>query len=163
MLGRYTINMAGHLRRLEVHFCRRVRPHLKSCQTTVLIVPSFSCQTVFQFAYTTLFGFHCAFLFVRSGSVIPPLFAHIFCNIMGVPQLQAELKWHIHHRTRTSLMMIDLMLIPLVLVAHDACVLIEIKIAYGLGIALYIYSMRYWTLVTEDRNLFWDASIRGRW
>ncbi|EIM88052.1 uncharacterized protein STEHIDRAFT_55231 [Stereum hirsutum FP-91666 SS1] len=78
-------------------------------------------STVFQFTYTTLFGFHCAFLFVRSGSVIPPLLAHIFCNVMGVPQLQAELKRHVHHRTRTSLMSMVLVLLFRSLMFDVAC------------------------------------------
>ena len=42
--------------------------------------------TVFQLAYTSLFGFHCAFLFLRTGSLLPPIFSHIFCNVMGFPQ-----------------------------------------------------------------------------
>ncbi|ETW83755.1 hypothetical protein HETIRDRAFT_240649, partial [Heterobasidion irregulare TC 32-1] len=41
--------------------------------------------TLFQFTYTTLFGFHCAFLFLRTNSVFPPIAAHVFCNLMGVP------------------------------------------------------------------------------
>ncbi|KIJ60308.1 hypothetical protein HYDPIDRAFT_117404 [Hydnomerulius pinastri MD-312] len=42
--------------------------------------------TVFQFTYTSIFGFYCSYLFLRTGSVYPPIVAHIFCNIMGVPQ-----------------------------------------------------------------------------
>lgn len=44
-----------------------------------------------------------------------------------------------------------------------ACVFEDIQIAYGLGIALYVYTMRYWTLVNEKDNLFWQASEHGRW
>ena len=64
-------------------------------------VPDLSPLTVFQFTYTTLFGFHSAFLFLRTGSLLPPIFAHMFCNIMGFPQLQAELRWYPHRRKRT--------------------------------------------------------------
>ena len=53
------------------------------------IVPNFS---VFQFAYTTLFGAYCSFLFIRTGSLFPPLVAHSFCNVMGLPQITAEMK-----------------------------------------------------------------------
>ena len=42
-------------------------------------------STVFQLAYTSVFGFHAAFLFLRTGSVLPPILSHIFCNIMGFP------------------------------------------------------------------------------
>ncbi|KAI0268287.1 hypothetical protein BC834DRAFT_821684, partial [Gloeopeniophorella convolvens] len=85
-------------------------------------------STLFQFTYTTLFGLHCSFLFLRSASVIPPIAAHVFCNIMGVPQLQAELRWFPHRQQR-------------------------ILCAYLVGIALYIYGMRNWTL--REDSLFW--------
>ncbi|KAJ6482228.1 hypothetical protein DFH09DRAFT_1378629 [Mycena vulgaris] len=49
---------------------------------------------VFQAAYTTLFGAHASFLFLRTSVLIPPLTAHIFCNIMGVPQLGLETSRH---------------------------------------------------------------------
>ncbi|KAG6375939.1 hypothetical protein JVT61DRAFT_2810 [Boletus reticuloceps] len=42
--------------------------------------------TVFQFTYTSIFGFYCSYLFLRTGSIFPPITAHVFCNIMGVPQ-----------------------------------------------------------------------------
>jgi len=43
--------------------------------------------SLFQFLYTSLFGFHAAFLHLRTGSVLPPILAHIFCNIMGFPDV----------------------------------------------------------------------------
>lgn len=43
-------------------------------------------STVFQLSYTSLFGFHCAYLFLRTGSLLPPTVSHIFCNVMGLPQ-----------------------------------------------------------------------------
>ncbi|KAH9977809.1 hypothetical protein BGW80DRAFT_1284313 [Lactifluus volemus] len=76
--------------------------------------------TLFQFTYTTLFGFHSAFLFIRTKSLLPSVSAHIFCNIMGVPQLQAELRMYPHHRR-------------------------QIAFAYVAGIVLYIYGMFSWT------------------
>ena len=39
---------------------------------------------VFQLSYTTLFGWYASYLFLRTGSVIPPLLSHVFCNIMGI-------------------------------------------------------------------------------
>ncbi|GAA5962100.1 hypothetical protein JCM8115_002915 [Rhodotorula mucilaginosa] len=44
-------------------------------------------QSTFQFAYTTIFGWYAAFLFLRTGSILPPFLAHVFCNIMGIPPL----------------------------------------------------------------------------
>ncbi|EDR01791.1 uncharacterized protein LACBIDRAFT_332961 [Laccaria bicolor S238N-H82] len=47
--------------------------------------------SLFQLTYTSLFGFHTSFLFLRTGSILPPISAHIFCNVMGVPDLGWEL------------------------------------------------------------------------
>ncbi|KAJ8587064.1 Abi-domain-containing protein [Rhizopogon salebrosus TDB-379] len=48
-------------------------------------------STIVQVSYTSVFGFYCCYLFLRSGSLIPPIAAHIFCNIMGVPQPTYEM------------------------------------------------------------------------
>src|ERR1700733_4712855 len=63
--------------------------HPLSCSPTGIYFPNF---LVFQFAYTTLFGAYCSFLFIRTGSLFPPLIAHSFCNVMGLPQITAEMK-----------------------------------------------------------------------
>jgi prenyl protein peptidase len=47
---------------------------------------------VFQFTYTSLFGSYCSYLFIRTGSIFPPIIAHSFCNVMGLPQIGTELK-----------------------------------------------------------------------
>ncbi|XP_027069641.1 CAAX prenyl protease 2 [Coffea arabica] len=39
----------------------------------------------FQLGYTVIFGSYASFLFVRTGHLIAPLVAHIFCNYMGLP------------------------------------------------------------------------------
>lgn len=41
---------------------------------------------LFQFTYTTLFGWFANFVFLRTASVWSPLVVHIFCNSMGVPE-----------------------------------------------------------------------------
>lgn len=56
-------------------------------------------QTAFQFAYTCLFGWYASYLFLRSSSVLPPLLAHMFCNIMGFPQMAVAL--HNHPKRKT--------------------------------------------------------------
>lgn len=43
--------------------------------------------SVFQFAYTSLFGFFAAFVFLRVGNLWAVIVAHCFCNWMGVPRL----------------------------------------------------------------------------
>ncbi|KAI9501184.1 CAAX prenyl protease [Coemansia spiralis] len=44
-------------------------------------------STAVQLAYTTVFGWFAAALFVRTHSVAGPLVAHIVCNIQGFPDL----------------------------------------------------------------------------
>lgn len=48
-------------------------------------------RALFQTVYTTLFGWHAAFLYLRTGSLLPPVLSHVFCNIMGFPQLGEQL------------------------------------------------------------------------
>ncbi|KAA1466718.1 hypothetical protein DENSPDRAFT_791617 [Dentipellis sp. KUC8613] len=92
--------------------------------------------TLFQFTYTTAFGAHCAFIFLRTGSVFPPLVAHTFCNFMGMPQPQGEVNWYRRYAT-------------------------QIKVAYALGILAYIYTMRNWTLRAD--GIFWYANESHVW
>jgi prenyl protein peptidase len=44
-------------------------------------------RSLFQFTYTSLFGFFAAFVFVRTGNVYTCMLAHTFCNWMGLPRL----------------------------------------------------------------------------
>jgi len=74
---------------------------------------------LFQFTYTTLFGFHSVFLFLRTNSLLPSISSHIFCNVMGFPRLQHELRCYPHRRR-------------------------QIMFAYFAGDVLYIYGMRAW-------------------
>ncbi|KAF8719102.1 hypothetical protein AX14_011437 [Amanita brunnescens Koide BX004] len=48
-------------------------------------------SSVVQLLYTTLFGTYCAYLFLRTGSIFPPISAHAFCNVMGLPELRHEM------------------------------------------------------------------------
>ncbi|XP_020798092.1 CAAX prenyl protease 2 [Drosophila serrata] len=43
---------------------------------------------LFQFTYTTLFGFYSAYLFARTGHLVAPFLVHAFCNHMGLPDIQ---------------------------------------------------------------------------
>ncbi|KAJ9641826.1 CAAX prenyl protease [Coniosporium tulheliwenetii] len=44
-------------------------------------------RSLFQFGYTSVFGFFAAFVFLRTGSVIAVILAHSFCNWQGLPRL----------------------------------------------------------------------------
>ncbi|GAA6027151.1 hypothetical protein JCM8097_002433 [Rhodosporidiobolus ruineniae] len=49
-------------------------------------------QSTFQFLYTTIFGWYSAFLFLRTGSILPPFLAHALCNTLGLPPIM----WALH-------------------------------------------------------------------
>ncbi|KAH7913367.1 CAAX protease self-immunity-domain-containing protein [Hygrophoropsis aurantiaca] len=84
--------------------------------------------TLFQFAYTSIFGFYCAYLFLRTGSIFPPIVAHVFCNIMGVPQPGTEMKQSPNRK-------------------------LAIAVMYVVGILGFISTLGPWTHV-ED-SLYW--------
>ncbi|XP_044507443.1 CAAX prenyl protease 2 [Mangifera indica] len=43
-----------------------------------------------QLGYTVVFGWYASFLFVRTGHLVAPLVAHVFCNFMGLPVIVAR-------------------------------------------------------------------------
>lgn len=45
-----------------------------------------------QLGYTTVFGWYASFLYLRTGNIFAPLAAHVFCNIMGFPDLNGVLQ-----------------------------------------------------------------------
>ncbi|KAL0259219.1 CAAX prenyl protease [Diplodia seriata] len=64
-------------------------------------------RSLFQFAYTSLFGFLAAFIFVRTASLPAVILAHAFCNWMGLPRLwgrvvAAPARHHHHHHLSSS-------------------------------------------------------------
>lgn len=44
-------------------------------------------RSIFQLAYTTLFGSFVTFTYLRTGSLLGAVLAHIFCNYMGLPRV----------------------------------------------------------------------------
>ncbi|CAG9789398.1 unnamed protein product [Diatraea saccharalis] len=52
----------------------------------------------FQFTYTSLFGAYSAYLFVRTGHLVAPLLAHMFCNHMGFPNFGEVTQYPPMHR-----------------------------------------------------------------
>ncbi|KAF8192236.1 hypothetical protein K438DRAFT_1829918 [Mycena galopus ATCC 62051] len=90
-------------------------------------------SSLFQTAYTTLFGAHTSYLFLRTSSLIPPLTAHVFCNIMGVPQIQSEMR----RFPAQKKMIIGV---------------------YILGIVLFAYTLVPWTAPRMgEQSLYWRA------
>jgi prenyl protein peptidase len=43
-------------------------------------------RSLFQFTYTSLFGFFATFVYLRTGNVYTCMLAHTFCNWMGLPR-----------------------------------------------------------------------------
>ncbi|KAF1945574.1 Abi-domain-containing protein [Clathrospora elynae] len=62
--------------------------HLYEFRITHPEVPLFVTvfRSLFQFTYTSLFGFFAAFVFIRTGNVYTCMLAHTFCNWMGLPR-----------------------------------------------------------------------------
>ncbi|GAA5840770.1 hypothetical protein JCM11251_001693 [Rhodosporidiobolus azoricus] len=88
-------------------------------------------QSTFQFAYTTLFGWYASFLFLRTGSILPPFLAHALCNMLGLPPLG----WALHSfpEKKTS-----------------------IYASYLSGIALFSYGLFRWTdPASFGGSLYW--------
>lgn len=55
-------------------------------------------SSIFQFVYTTLFGWYVSFLFLRTGSFWPCFLCHSFCNMMGFPDISDIPYRPSHHR-----------------------------------------------------------------
>ena len=54
-------------------------------------------RTVFQFGFTTVFGWFAAFIYVRTGSIYLCIIIHSFCNLMGLPWFWGKLKKREEH------------------------------------------------------------------
>lgn len=50
-------------------------------------------RTVFQFAYTTIFGWYAAFVYLRTGSFYAVFLIHAFCNYMGFPRFWGKVRY----------------------------------------------------------------------
>ncbi|KAF5340658.1 hypothetical protein D9611_007284 [Ephemerocybe angulata] len=80
---------------------------------------------------STLFGFHAAYLFLRTGSLLPAVSAHAFCNIMGFPEVAYEIRTWPHRKYLIILL-------------------------YLLGIAGYVYTIPRWT--ETPGSIFWPSA-----
>lgn len=113
------------------------------------LINNLACPTAIQFIYTTVFGFYCCYLFIRTGSVFPPITAHSFCNVMGLPQLNTEVQ-------RWPQKRFGMYLSPMFMICSDFLLCstsIAIIAAYLIGIAGFIYTLSPWTYSGE--SLYW--------
>lgn len=44
-------------------------------------------RSLFQFGYTTIFGWYATFIYLRTGSLLAVILVHSFCNWCGLPRL----------------------------------------------------------------------------
>lgn len=83
----------AHLHHL-IEQCRRhsispiaiVAPPASSYDATM--VRKLLLGSAFQWTYTTLFGAYASHVFVRTGSILSSIVAHVVCNYMGLPDLR---------------------------------------------------------------------------
>ena len=67
-----------------------------------------------QVVYTSVFGMFSAFLFVRSGHLVSPVLAHSYCNMLGLPPLDA-IPSHSRPRSMFALYVVGLVTFVLLL------------------------------------------------
>ncbi|OQN95969.1 hypothetical protein B0A48_17912 [Cryoendolithus antarcticus] len=72
-------------------FCRTHTPVGRTLPTMGVFLQAL-LRAVFQFCYTSLFGFFAAFAFLRTGNLYAIILAHSFCNFMGFPRLWGRLE-----------------------------------------------------------------------
>lgn len=68
----------------------RDQSYLSALVTPIIVLPAL-LGTIFQLAFTTLFGIFVTFVFLRTGNVWSCILIHTFCNWMGVPQVWGRL------------------------------------------------------------------------
>lgn len=79
-LGERAAVVVGPLFFGVAHFHHLIEKVTRTSDVKVAVV-----QSLFQFAYTTIFGAYSVYLFLRTGHFVAPFVAHAFCNHMGFP------------------------------------------------------------------------------
>lgn len=69
--------------------------------TPRIIVPGL-IRSIFQFTYTSLFGFFVAFVFLRTGNIYACIVAHTFCNWMGLPRFWGRVGRTLEHEAANA-------------------------------------------------------------
>lgn len=90
----------AHLHHLAANIRGRTPPGRKSPPLVIWL----QCIAVslFQFAYTSLFGFFAAFALLRTGNFYGVVLVHSFCNLMGVPQFWGRIGQFAPHPTHIT-------------------------------------------------------------
>ncbi|AQK85341.1 CAAX prenyl protease 2 isoform X2 [Zea mays] len=68
----------------------------RACMIPLLLCGGFKMSTIIflspiffslgvQLGYTVIFGWYATFLLIRTGNLLCPIIAHVFCNMMGLP------------------------------------------------------------------------------
>ncbi|KAL4888494.1 hypothetical protein BDV59DRAFT_188522 [Aspergillus ambiguus] len=52
-------------------------------------------RSLFQFSYTTIFGWYATFIYLRTGSLFAVILAHTFCNWCGLPRLWGRVEGNV--------------------------------------------------------------------
>ncbi|MQM18070.1 hypothetical protein Taro_051056 [Colocasia esculenta] len=77
----------AHLNHFLELYCQRRYTFLK---VFTIVVAFAECTAGLQLGYTVIFGWYASFLFIRTGNLICPIVAHIFCNVMGLHVLSSS-------------------------------------------------------------------------
>lgn len=90
----------AHLHHLAANVRSRTPPGRKSPPLAIWL----QCIAVslFQFAYTSLFGFFAAFALLRTGNFYGVVLVHSFCNWVGVPQFWGRIGQFAPHPTHIT-------------------------------------------------------------
>ncbi|KAF9915146.1 hypothetical protein BX616_006816 [Lobosporangium transversale] len=68
------------------HLHHAYESYVKNGRTRQALVQSIMVALL-QLTYTSLFGWFATFLFLRTSNILGPCLSHIFCNMMGLPDL----------------------------------------------------------------------------
>ena len=74
-------------------------------------------SALFQFGYTSIFGWYAVFVYLRTGSWMAVILCHAFCNWMGFPDfstlIESRFRWRIRVAFMVGLVGFSVMLFPL--------------------------------------------------
>jgi prenyl protein peptidase len=105
--------------------------------------------SLFQFTYTTLFGWYASYLFVRTGSVWPSILNHSFCNMMGIPSFDhSKQRSFIQKTSKFSKDVLDLLFLTGSIVIY---------VSFPLGVILFIYCLD--SLTATASSMYWYPRV----
>lgn len=86
------------------HLSANIRSHTPPGHRSPPLAIWLQCIAIslFQFAYTSLFGFFAAFALLRTGSLYGVVLVHSFCNWQGVPQFWGRIGQFAPHPTNIT-------------------------------------------------------------